>query len=103
MCPPHPLRYAHTTQQLLEWAPLRSLMVGLPAAVEAWRERLVLRADFFRTLRRVACCTCCARCAGPSAAGRALAFAPFCKLGWCRAATVKAVWHTWWPTLRAEV
>lgn len=46
--------YAHTTQQLLEWAPLRSLMVGLPAALEAWRERLVLRADFFRTLRDLA-------------------------------------------------
>ncbi len=51
---PHPpARYAHTTQQLLEFPPLRRFMVSLPAAVEAWRERLTLRADFFRTLRRV--------------------------------------------------
>ncbi|KAL4433763.1 hypothetical protein ABPG75_000204 [Micractinium tetrahymenae] len=46
--------YAHTTQQLLDFAPLRRFMVSLPAAVEAWRERLVLRADFFRTLRDLA-------------------------------------------------
>lgn len=46
--------YAHTTQQLLDFPPLRRLMVGLPAAVEAWRERLTLRADFFRNIRDLA-------------------------------------------------
>ena len=45
-------RYAHTVEGLLGVAPLRSLMVSLPAAVEAWRERLTLKAGFFRTLRQ---------------------------------------------------
>jgi hypothetical protein len=37
---------------LLGVAPLRSIMVSLPAAVEAWRERLTLKADFFRNIRQ---------------------------------------------------
>ena len=47
-------RYANTVERLLELPPVRRLMVSLPAAVEAWRERLNLRADLFRTIRWVA-------------------------------------------------
>lgn len=46
-------RYAHTVERLLEVPPVRSLMVSLPAAVEAWRERFRLRAAAFRTVRHV--------------------------------------------------
>jgi len=38
-------------ERLLSMPPLRRVMVSLPAAVEGWRERLRLKADFFRTLR----------------------------------------------------
>ena len=45
-------RYARRAVPHLLALPLvRRVMLGLPAALEAWRERLHLRADAFRNLR----------------------------------------------------
>ncbi|PSC67693.1 endonuclease exonuclease phosphatase family [Micractinium conductrix] len=46
--------YAHAVEGLLSLPPLRRIMVSLPPAVEGWRERLALRAEFFRNLRDLA-------------------------------------------------
>ena len=55
-------RYARAVPHLLALPLVRRVMLGLPAAVEAWRERMHLRADVFRNLR-------CVRWRGRAVAG----------------------------------
>lgn len=92
-------RYAHTVERLLEVPPVRSLMVRLPAAVEAWRERFRLKAAPFRTVRQGPGSECaCRGLAAPKVQTAHEPDAAGCRSASCAPAGPAGTWP-WPPSL----